>query len=85
MALLGRYYADKLRGAVELRFYDANKKTEYRQASVRYMESATNHWRQLADLASSQYNPQYLARNNYIDWKGLMSKVLEDIDIAKGE
>jgi hypothetical protein len=85
MALLGRYYADKLRGAVELRFYDANNKTGHRQASVAYMVSAANHWRQLADLASSQYNPQYLARNNYIDWKGLITKVLEDIDIAKRE
>jgi hypothetical protein len=36
-------------------------------------------------LASSQFNPQYLARNNYLDWKALMSGILEDIEIVKGE
>lgn len=48
------------------------------------MTSAAEHWKKLADIASSQYYPQYLARNNYIDWQALVPRVLEDIEIARG-
>jgi len=47
------------------------------------MRSASEHRKNLAGIASSQYKPQYLARNNYIDWKALVPRVLEDIEIAK--
>ena len=84
MALLGHYYADKVLGATELRFFDANQKGEHRRAAIAHMESAAEHWKQLAQLARSQYEPQYLARNNYLDWQGLMPRVMEDIEIAAG-
>ncbi|MDX2513136.1 MAG: hypothetical protein QNK25_13895, partial [Desulfobacterales bacterium] len=84
MALLGYYYSDKLNGATELRFFDANQKQTHRDAAVKYMRSAAVHWQQLAEIASSQYHPQYLARNSYLDWKGLIPRVLEDIAIAEG-
>jgi hypothetical protein len=84
MALLGLYYSDKLSGATELRFFDANQRQEHQDASVKYMRSAAVHWQELAEIASSQYSPQYLARNNYLDWKGLTKRVLEDIAIAEG-
>ena len=85
MAQLGLYYSDKLNGATELRFFDANKKQVHRDAAVKYMTSAAEHWKKLADIASSQYLPQYLARNNYLDWKALIPRVMEDIEIANGK
>jgi hypothetical protein len=84
MALLGHYYADKLQGATELRFFDANQKPQHRQAAIAHMESAATHWKEMAQLASSQYEPQYLARNNYLDWQALIPRVAEDIEIAAG-
>jgi len=85
MALLGHYYADKLLGATELRLFDANQRPQHRQAAVAHMQSAARHWKQLAQLASAQYEPQFLARNNYLDWQALIPRVLEDIDIAAGK
>ena len=66
-------------------FFDANQSPQHRQAAIDHMKSAAKHWKQLAQLASSQYKPQYLARNNYLDWQALIPRVMEDIEIVAGE
>ncbi|MFC1761767.1 carbohydrate-binding family 6 protein [Planctomycetota bacterium] len=82
MAYLGQYYAEKILGAVELRFYDANSKSSHQAAALAHLQTAAKHWEDLAALAGSLYTPQYLARNNYLDWQALTEQVKQDIEIA---
>ena len=76
MSYLGRYYAEKIRGAVDLAM-------GRKEAAIPHLETALNHWRKYAAVYSSQYKPQLLNRVGFIDIEALTSKVAQDIDIAK--
>jgi hypothetical protein len=84
MAWLGRYYADKILGAVELYRYQKNKAdTAALNAARTYLQSSTNHWRQYAAQWSSQYIRQYVPRvSALIDMTALQAKV--DADVPGG-
>lgn len=84
MALAGHYYAEKILGAVNLHFYRITKDEKYKNTSVEHLVKAAQYWRDYADIATSQYQAQILARNSNLDWIELMDDVLEDIDIARG-
>ena len=73
MAYAGLYYADKIMAA---NFKEADKP----RAAV-YLTKAAAHWRRYAAVASSQYNPQLLARVGWMDWKELYPDVLHDIEL----
>jgi hypothetical protein len=62
MAWLGRYYAEKIRGAVDLyRYQKAGKTSDHRTATTHLQNAAAN-WRQYAAIWSSQYVGQVLTR-----------------------
>jgi hypothetical protein len=84
MAWLGRYYADKILGAVELYRYQKNNANTAALAAARtHLQNSANHWRQYAAQWSSQYTKQYVARvSALIDMTALQAKV--DADIPGG-
>ncbi|RPI21562.1 MAG: carbohydrate-binding family 6 protein [Acidobacteria bacterium] len=83
MAHLGHYYAEKIRGATVLAFYDKAGKAEDQDAAVRHLVSALEHWKKYAGTATRQYKPQLLNRVGYVDLNQLTSRVEEDIAIAR--
>ena len=73
MAYAGLYYANKIKAA--------NFKKNDKPRAAEYLTKAAGHWRQYAAAASSQYNPQLLARVGWMDWKELYPDVLHDIEL----
>jgi hypothetical protein len=62
MAWLGRYYAEKIRGAVDLyRHQKAGNARDHQNART-HLQLASSHWRQYAALWSAQYVGQVLTR-----------------------
>ena len=62
MAWLGRYYAAKIRGAVDLYRYEKARNARDHQNARRHLQLAASHWRQFAALWSAQYVGQVLTR-----------------------
>jgi hypothetical protein len=84
MAYLGRYYADKIRGAAELAVYRANKnRKQHRRRAVHYLNNAVEEWEIYSRIASSQYKPQLLSRSHYIDWWRILEEVKKEVELAK--
>jgi len=83
MGYLGKYYAQKIRGAIELARYDREGKPEQQAAAVAHLEKALEHWKRYAEIARSQYKPQLLNRIGYVDLHEITTKVEEDVRIAK--
>jgi hypothetical protein len=84
MAWLGRYYADKIRGAVDLYRYQKDKSDTAALARARtHLQNSADNWRQYAAQWSSQYIRQYVPRvSALIDMTALQAKV--DADIPSG-
>ncbi len=86
MALLGKYYAHKIRGATELALFRADQGDQHQQLAVQELNLAAECWRRYASLALSQYtNPLWTNRVGYCDWRKLFDFVKEDIRIAGGD
>ncbi|TWU31201.1 hypothetical protein [Novipirellula artificiosorum] len=76
MALLGRYYASKIRGAAELAVYRADpERRANHQRAVKHFNQAISDWEAYARSATGQYNSQLFSRTHYLDWW----KILEDV------
>jgi len=84
MAQLGRYYADKIRGATELAISRATEDESRQKRAIEHLERAVEHWEAYAKLASSQYKPQLLARTRVLDWREILEHVKRDVAIAEG-
>jgi hypothetical protein len=81
MARLGRYYADKIRGAVDLyRHQKSGDATDLDRARSS-LQSAASHWRTYADLWSAQYVGQVLTRMGLtpVDIKAIQTFVDRDV------
>lgn len=76
MAHLGRYYADKIRGAAELAIFRVDRnRTDAHERAVSAMTAAVSDWEAYAEAATTQYSPQLYARTAHMDWW----KRLEDV------
>ncbi len=86
MAYLGRYYADKIRGAAELAVYraDKNGKENHRRA-VEHLTNAVAEWEAYAQAASFQYKTQLLSRTYYLDWWKLFEEVKKEVETVRNE
>jgi len=81
MASLGKYYAEKIRGAVALyRYQTAGSTAAYAQAR-KHLIAASDHWRQYAAQWSAQYHKQVLTRMGLtaVDIAGIQARVDADI------
>ncbi len=80
MAWLGRYYAEKILGAVDLYRYQKTGSAESLAAANAHLQNAANHWRQYATQWSSQYQAQRLSRiGAVVDMVALQAAVDKDI------
>ena len=84
MAYLGRYYADKIRGAADLAVYRADKnRQEHRRRAVRHLNNAVEEWEAYARIATSQYKPQLFSRSHYMDWWRILDEVKKEVELAR--
>ena len=84
MAYLGRYYADKIRGAAELAVYRADKnRQKCHQAAVLHLTNAVEEWEAYARTATSQYKPQLFSRTDYMDWWKILDEVKKEIELIR--
>jgi hypothetical protein len=84
MALLGNYYANKIRGATELALFRSTGDAAHRERAVQSLTDAARVWRSYTARASSHYkNPVWTNRVGIVDWVELTAQVDEDIAIAR--
>jgi hypothetical protein len=84
MAHLGNYYSEKILAAVELARFDQGKQIANKEAAIRHLQEALDQWNRYARIASSQYQPQLLARTRELNWLEIAKDVKNDIEIARG-
>lgn len=84
MAWLGRYYAAKIRGAVDLYRYQRNGLASDHNNARTHLIAASGHWSRYAALWSSQYVQQTLTRlgRNPVNIANLLQRVNADIPAA---
>ena len=83
MAYLGLYYSEKMVAAVDLRLYNELKDTSYQDSSVKHLEKAAEYFGKYADIISTNYHPQQMARPGWFDVKAIYQETLKDIEIAQ--
>jgi len=83
IAHLGWYYADKIRGAVELALFRQTGDTAHQERAVEQLRQAVSHWEAYAAASTSQYEPQLLARTRQLDWWQILEDVKQDVIIAR--
>ena len=81
MAWLGRYYADKINGAVDL--YRAQKRggSKDRERARAHLQAAASHWKRYAEIWSTQYVGQVLTRMGLtpVDIRAIQAFVDRDV------
>jgi hypothetical protein len=83
MAHLGDYYAEKILGATDLALFEKTGKPEQQASAVQHLQTASEHWKKYAAVATRQYRPQLLTRIGYVDLDVLTQKVEQDVNIAR--
>lgn len=82
-ATIGKYYAEKIRGAASLALYNFYGLNKDQQDAIQHLTNAKSFWIKYAALYSSQYKTALYNRIGVVDVTKLTSKTEEDIDIAK--
>jgi hypothetical protein len=84
LAHIGNYYAAKIRGAAELALFDKTARVEHRDAAVRHLQEALDHWKRYAAAYTLQYQqPRLYNRVGWVDIPALADKAEQDIAIAR--
>jgi hypothetical protein len=84
MALLGKYYAAKIRGATELAIYRRTKRPEHQAEAVQRLTQAALYWKDYTRRTGARYrNPLWTNRVGIVDWPELNAEVDNDIAIAR--
>jgi hypothetical protein len=86
MAWLGRYYAAKIRGAVDLyRFQKTGDRGAHARAR-QHLQAAAGHWREYAAIWSAQYVGQVLTRMGLtpVDVAAVQASVDRDVPAPLG-
>lgn len=83
MALLGKYYAAKIRGATALAQFRAHGETARQREAVAQLTLAQGFWKDYSARTGARYrNPLWTNRVGYVDWRELDGEVAADIAIA---
>ena len=87
MAYLGRYYADKMRGAAKLAVFreGGRRDKRYLDQAVAHLEDAVEEWKAYAAILSSQYKTQLLARTHFLDWNRTLKEVEREVATVQQE
>jgi hypothetical protein len=84
MAHLGNYYAEKIRGAAQLALFDKSGKSAEREAAVRHLQFAVDHWKRYASAYTLQYRqPLLYNRVGVVDLPAFIAKTEQDVAIAR--
>jgi hypothetical protein len=84
MALLGKYYAAKIRGATQLALFRAHKAPGHQATAIEHLTQALAHWRAYVSEATRSYkNPMWTNRVGIVDWVELTAEVEQDVKIAQ--
>ena len=86
MAHLGRYYANKMRGAAKLAVFRQDRtKKQWHTEAVEHLKDAVENWKAYAAVASSQYKTQLLARTDFLDWYKILKEVEKEVVTVQNE
>ncbi len=87
MAYLGRYYADKIRGAAKLAIFREGDRQakQYLNEAVTHLEDAVEEWKAYADILTPQYKTQLLARTHLLDWNNTLEEVEKEVISVQNE
>ena len=85
MALLGKYYAAKIRGATALASYRHTQQPPQRLEAIELLSKAAGLWSQYtADARGAYKNPLWTNRVGIVDWNELDAEARKDVEIARG-
>lgn len=82
-AWLGRYFAAKIRSAMDLAEFNASGAVAAQASALKHIETALVHWKQYAAIYERQYLPQLLNRVGTADIPALTAKAAADIEIVR--
>ncbi|MDF7798018.1 hypothetical protein P4C99_00985 [Pontiellaceae bacterium B1224] len=86
VAKMGRYYAEKIRGATYLALYREKKNPEDQKRAIAHLVNAARIWSAYTEKVLAIYkNPFWTNRVGIVDLKANYQFVLEDIRIAGGD
>ena len=86
MSHLGRYYADKIRGAAATAvFRTGSARSDYHAKAVGYLTDAIADWQAYAKSAAARYHPQLFSRTHYLDWTRILGDVKAERDKVRDE
>ena len=86
IAYLGRYYADKIRGAADLAVFRADsKQTGHHRRAVAHLTNAVPEWETYAKLSAARYRQQLFSRTHYMDWEKLLEDVKKEVEAVRAE
>ena len=84
MALLGHYYAAKIRGATSLALYRETREPKDQVDAVKHLTRAAAVWKEYSARTAARYrNPVWTNRVGLVDWRELDAEVEHDIAIAQ--
>ena len=84
IALLGKYYAHKIRGATFLALFRESLDREWYEKVLDELNLSAGYWRHYAAISMSNYhNPLWTNRVGYVDWRKNFDWALFDV-IANG-
>jgi hypothetical protein len=87
MAYLGRYYADKMRGAARLAVFREGDRRDkqYLDQAVAHLKDAVEEWKAYVAILSSQYKTSLLARTHFLDWNRTLKEVEREVVTVQQE
>ena len=84
MALLGKYYSAKIRGATALALFRNTRDVARQRQAVRHLTQASEHWNEYTSRTGARYrNPLWTNRVGLVDWRELDAEVAADVAIAQ--
>jgi hypothetical protein len=84
MALLGKYYAAKIRGATELAWFRATGAQQHQARAVEHLRKATDFAGDYAKSMSETYAPRvWTNRVGLVDFGEMAAEAREDVDLAR--
>jgi hypothetical protein len=83
MAHLGRYFAEKIRGASDLALFDASRRPEQQASALAHLERALAAWKSYAAVRDAQYVPGFYSRIGWIDITALAAEAAKDLELAR--
>lgn len=84
-AYFGLYWAEKIRGGVELQRFRISKKPEHKENAVMFLEKSLEAYKQYAAQLGESYEKVRFSGHDVFDWDAMVSEVEKDIRIARDD